>query len=174
MTRSNATRTERSVANSIIALSQLGGQAGFIGCVGDDRYGLFYENEFAKAKLTLQRAIGIPLDMFTVMFAIGRLPGWIANWKEVWEGQSRIYRPRQVYVGATARDYTPIGQRKPAIIPAEVKAATPLPSSFLKYLTNISTIISLNRSISVDIAIRFLNSLLPVTQSNSQRAVHLI
>ncbi len=65
----------------------------------------------------IMRAIGIPLDMFTVMFAIGRLPGWIANWKEVWEGQSRIYRPRQVYIGATERDYVSIGQRKPAIIP---------------------------------------------------------
>jgi citrate synthase len=65
----------------------------------------------------IMRAIGIPLNMFTVMFAIGRLPGWMANWKEVWEGQSRIYRPRQVYVGPTLRDYVPIGQRKPAIIP---------------------------------------------------------
>ena len=65
----------------------------------------------------IMRAIGIPLNMFTVMFAIGRMPGWIANWKEVWEGQTRIYRPRQVYVGPTLRDYTPIGQRKPAVIP---------------------------------------------------------
>jgi citrate synthase len=65
----------------------------------------------------IMRAIGIPLNMFTVMFAIGRLPGWMANWKEVWEGQSRIYRPRQVYVGPTQREYIPIGQRKPAIIP---------------------------------------------------------
>jgi citrate synthase len=60
----------------------------------------------------IMRAIGIPLNMFTVMFAIGRMPGWIANWKEVWEGQSRIYRPRQVYTGPTQREYTPIGQRK--------------------------------------------------------------
>jgi citrate synthase len=65
----------------------------------------------------IMRAIGIPLNMFTVMFAIGRLPGWMANWKEVWEGQSRIYRPRQVYVGPPLRDYVPMGQRKPAIIP---------------------------------------------------------
>jgi citrate synthase len=65
----------------------------------------------------IMRAIGIPLNMFTVMFAIGRLPGWIANWKEVWEGQTRIYRPRQVYVGPTERKYVPVGQRKPAIIP---------------------------------------------------------
>ncbi len=47
----------------------------------------------------IMRAIGIPVDMFTVMFAIGRMPGWIANWKEMWEGESRIYRPRQVYIG---------------------------------------------------------------------------
>jgi citrate synthase len=59
--------------------------------------------------------IGIPVNMFTVMFAIGRLPGWIANWKEVWEGQSRIYRPRQVYVGPTLRDYVSISQRKAAM-----------------------------------------------------------
>jgi citrate synthase len=65
----------------------------------------------------IMRAIGIPLNMFTVMFAIGRLPGWIANWKEVWEGQSRIYRPRQIYVGPKLREYVPMGQRKPGIIP---------------------------------------------------------
>jgi len=46
------------------------------------------------------RALGIPLEMFTVMFAIGRMPGWIANWKEIHdEPKTRIYRPRQVYVG---------------------------------------------------------------------------
>jgi citrate synthase len=55
--------------------------------------------------------------MFTVMFAIGRMPGWIANWKEVWEGQSRIYRPRQVYVGPVLRDYVPVSQRKLIPIP---------------------------------------------------------
>jgi citrate synthase len=65
----------------------------------------------------IMRAIGIPVDMFTVMFAIGRMPGWIANWKEVWEGQSRIYRPRQVYVGPTLREYVPTGQRKLVPIP---------------------------------------------------------
>jgi len=51
----------------------------------------------------LLRAIGIPVDMFTVMFAMGRMPGWIANYKEVLEGGSRIYRPRQVYQGPTQR-----------------------------------------------------------------------
>jgi len=53
----------------------------------------------------LLRAIGIPTNMFTVMFAIGRMPGWIANWKEVHDSDSRIYRPRQLYVGPTTRDY---------------------------------------------------------------------
>ena len=60
----------------------------------------------------IMRAIGIPLNMFTVMFAIGRMPGWIANWKEVREGEGRIYRPRQVYFGESLRDYTPIQERK--------------------------------------------------------------
>ncbi|MCC6579119.1 MAG: citrate (Si)-synthase, partial [Phycisphaeraceae bacterium] len=58
------------------------------------------------------RAMGIPLEMFTVMFAIGRMPGWIAHWKEVHDTpNSRIHRPRQVYTGATLRDYTPIEKR---------------------------------------------------------------
>lgn len=51
------------------------------------------------------RAIGIPVNMFTVMFAIGRMPGWIANYKEVHDSDSRIYRPRQVYVGPAKHDY---------------------------------------------------------------------
>jgi citrate synthase len=57
------------------------------------------------------RAIGIPLNMFTVMFAIGRLPGWIANWKEVFDSRNRIYRPRQVYIGRTRRDYVAFDER---------------------------------------------------------------
>jgi citrate synthase len=61
----------------------------------------------------IMRAIGIPIEMFTVMFAIGRMPGWIANFHEVMESaQSRIYRPRQVYVGPTLHHYTPIKERK--------------------------------------------------------------
>jgi len=60
----------------------------------------------------IMRAIGIPLDMFTVMFAIGRMPGWIANYKEVMEDPaSRISRPRQIYTGATLRKYVPREQR---------------------------------------------------------------
>ena len=57
---------------------------------------------------TILRAMGIPVSMFTVMFAMGRLPGWIANWKEIHDDpKSRIYRPRQVYVGNTIRDFVP-------------------------------------------------------------------
>ncbi len=59
----------------------------------------------------IMRAMGIPLNMFTVMFSIGRMPGWIAHWKEMAETGSRIYRPRQIYTGATERDYVPIDQR---------------------------------------------------------------
>ncbi|HEX2960980.1 MAG: citrate synthase [Bacteroidota bacterium] len=61
----------------------------------------------------IYRAMGIPTDMFTVMFALGRLPGWIAQWKEMREDPSvRIYRPRQIYTGCTKREYLPIDQRK--------------------------------------------------------------
>lgn len=60
----------------------------------------------------LFRAIGIPTDMFTVMFAIGRLPGWIAQWKEQHDQPGgRIARPRQIYTGAVQTDYVPIDQR---------------------------------------------------------------
>ena len=65
----------------------------------------------AEAGMSIMRALGIPEDMFTVMFALGRMPGWIANWKEVRDQKSRIYRPRQVYTGATDRTVTPIDQR---------------------------------------------------------------
>jgi citrate synthase len=57
------------------------------------------------------KAIGIPVDMFTVMFAIGRMPGWIANWREIATSSSRIHRPRQIYVGPAKRDYQAIGER---------------------------------------------------------------
>ncbi|WP_432797790.1 citrate synthase [Poriferisphaera sp. WC338] len=59
----------------------------------------------------IMRAMGIPVNMFTVMFAIGRMPGWIANWKEVRDQKSSIYRPRQVYVGEPKRDYVPLENR---------------------------------------------------------------
>lgn len=58
------------------------------------------------------KAIGIPVEMFTVMFAIGRMPGWIANWKEIAENpKSRIHRPRQIYSGETQRDYVQLVDR---------------------------------------------------------------
>lgn len=60
----------------------------------------------------LMRAMGIPSNMFTVLFATGRMPGWIAQWKEVRDRDGRIYRPRQVYVGPNQRDYVPVDQRR--------------------------------------------------------------
>jgi citrate synthase len=60
----------------------------------------------------IYRAIGIPVQMFTVLFAIGRLPGWIAHWKEMQESPNkRIGRPRQIYTGPHVRDFVPIDQR---------------------------------------------------------------
>jgi citrate synthase len=60
----------------------------------------------------IYRAMGIPTDMFTVMFALGRLPGWIAHWKEMREDAStRIHRPRQVYVGPPERAFVPLDRR---------------------------------------------------------------
>ena len=60
----------------------------------------------------VMRAIGIPTNMFTVMFAIGRLPGWIAQWKESQDDPNwKLCRPRQIYTGPTETDYVPIGKR---------------------------------------------------------------
>ena len=59
----------------------------------------------------IYRALGIPTDMFTVMFAIGRLPGWIAQWKEMRENKEPIGRPRQIYVGHPLRDFSPTENR---------------------------------------------------------------
>ncbi len=59
------------------------------------------------------RAIGIPTNMFTVIFAIGRMPGWIAHWREQnLESSNRIARPRQIYTGNNQMDYVPIDQRR--------------------------------------------------------------
>jgi citrate synthase len=60
----------------------------------------------------IYRAIGIPLNMFTVMFAIGRLPGWIAQWKESADDKNwKIWRPRQIYTGEPKRDFVPLQSR---------------------------------------------------------------
>lgn len=61
----------------------------------------------------IYRAIGIPTNMFTVMFALGRLPGWIAHFKEMKaDPDGRIWRPRQIYIGQPRREYVPKGKRK--------------------------------------------------------------
>ncbi|MGZ3750461.1 MAG: citrate synthase [Mucilaginibacter sp.] len=60
----------------------------------------------------IYRALGFPTDMFTVLFALGRLPGWIAQWKEMKEHKEPIGRPRQIYVGAVNREYSDIKDRK--------------------------------------------------------------
>jgi citrate synthase len=61
----------------------------------------------------IMRCLGVPVEMFPVIFAIGRMPGWIANYKEIMEEpKSRIYRPRQIYTGNTLNHYVPMEQRK--------------------------------------------------------------
>jgi len=58
------------------------------------------------------RALGIPSDMFTVMFAIGRMPGWLANWREIaMNPKMKINRPRQIYQGSALRDYVALKDR---------------------------------------------------------------
>ena len=60
----------------------------------------------------IMKAIGIPVNMFTVMFAIGRMPGWIAQWKEQHDDpENRIARPRQIYTGPTLQNYVPVEKR---------------------------------------------------------------
>ena len=61
----------------------------------------------------IYRAIGFPTQMFTVLFAMGRLPGWIANWKEMMESdKTKLNRPRQVYTGSGLRNYVDVKDRK--------------------------------------------------------------
>lgn len=59
----------------------------------------------------IYRAMGIPVEMFTVMFALGRLPGWIAQWREMRLNKEPIGRPRQIYIGATSREFKTINKR---------------------------------------------------------------
>jgi citrate synthase len=60
----------------------------------------------------IYRAMGIPKNMFPVMFALGRVPGWIAQWKEMREDQdARLHRPRQIYIGETQRPFVPLSER---------------------------------------------------------------
>jgi citrate synthase len=64
-------------------------------------------------------ALGFPTEMFTVLFAIGRMPGWIAHWKEIREAQARIYRPRQIYTGHTERKWVNRFQRERGMIDSQ-------------------------------------------------------
>jgi citrate synthase len=59
----------------------------------------------------IYQAMGFPPDIFTVLFAIGRTPGWLSHWNEMLERNTRIARPRQLYTGAATRDYVPMGNR---------------------------------------------------------------
>ena len=59
----------------------------------------------------IYQAMGFPVEMFTVLFAIPRTSGWLAHWVELLEQDQKIARPRQLYVGAPERPYVPIGQR---------------------------------------------------------------
>ncbi len=59
----------------------------------------------------IYKALGFPTDMFTVLFSLGRLPGWIAHWLEMRNGISKIGRPRQIYTGQTERNYVSLSQR---------------------------------------------------------------
>jgi citrate synthase len=60
----------------------------------------------------IYRAMGFPTNMFPVLFALGRLPGWIAHWSEMMDDpRTKIGRPRQIYTGPTERAYVPIDQR---------------------------------------------------------------
>jgi len=59
----------------------------------------------------IYRAMGIPVEMYTVMFALGRLPGWIAQWREMRKQKEPIGRPRQVYTGELLRPFVPINSR---------------------------------------------------------------
>jgi len=59
----------------------------------------------------IYRALGFPTDMFTALFALGRLPGWIAQWKEMLDQKQPIGRPRQIYIGEMERPYVPIEKK---------------------------------------------------------------
>ena len=60
----------------------------------------------------IYRAMGFPIDMFTVLFALGRIPGWIAHWTEMRKNSPRIGRPRQIYTGAVERAYQSLESRR--------------------------------------------------------------
>ena len=102
-------------------LGKLGGDDELLNIAKDLEEAALTDDYFVERKLypnvdfytgLIYRAIGFPAQMFTVLFALGRLPGWIAHWREMHdEGDSKIGRPRQIYTGYTERDYAAIGGR---------------------------------------------------------------
>jgi len=101
-------------------LAKLGVKDPILDIAKDLEYAALNDPYFVERKLypnvdfysgIIYRALGIPTDMFTVMFALGRLPGWIAQWKEMIQKGEPISRPRQVYNGATERDYVAMPKR---------------------------------------------------------------
>ena len=102
-------------------LSKLGGDDDLLDIAKELEEAALTDDYFIERKLypnvdfytgLIYRALGFPTRMFTVLFALGRLPGWIAHWREMHdEGDSKIGRPRQIYTGYTERDYTAIGAR---------------------------------------------------------------
>lgn len=101
-------------------LAKLGVKDPILDIAKDLEYAALNDPYFVERKLypnvdfysgIIYRALGIPTDMFTVMFALGRLPGWIAQWKEMIQKGEPISRPRQVYTGATERDYVAMPKR---------------------------------------------------------------
>jgi citrate synthase len=102
-------------------LAKLGGDDDLLGIAKELEEAALTDDYFIERKLypnvdfytgLIYRALGFPTRMFTVLFALGRLPGWIAHWREMHdEGDSKIGRPRQVYTGYTERDYATIDSR---------------------------------------------------------------
>ncbi|MCM4155807.1 citrate synthase [Gramella sp. AN32] len=101
-------------------LSQLGVEDPVLGIAKGLEKEALEDDYFVKRKLypnvdfysgIIYRALGIPVEMFTVMFALGRLPGWIAQWREMRLQKEPIGRPRQIYVGEALRDFKPLGSR---------------------------------------------------------------
>ena len=102
-------------------LSKLGGDDELLDIAKELEEAALTDDYFVERKLypnvdfytgLIYRALGFPVRMFTVLFALGRLPGWIAHWREMHdEGDSKIGRPRQVYTGYTERDYVAIDAR---------------------------------------------------------------
>lgn len=102
-------------------LAKLGGDDSLLGIAKELEEAALTDDYFIERKLypnvdfytgLIYRALGFPTRMFTVLFALGRLPGWIAHWREMHdEGDSKIGRPRQIYTGYTERDYVTIDAR---------------------------------------------------------------